>query len=371
MMMRRFIPSFLRNLAAIAVLTFSLLSLQTAVAEKYAAIVIDADTHSVLHARNADDARYPASLTKVMTLYMLFDALKSGEVTLNEKLTVSRHAASQPPSNLRLRTGAKISVKDAINALINKSANDVAVVVAERLGGTERRFAQLMTVKAKSLGLEDTRFRNASGLPDSQQISTARDLAKLADAMLTDHADYYHYFSSTEFSWGRKIYKNHNALLKSVDGVDGIKTGYTRASGFNLMASAKRDGQRVIAVMLGGNTARARNSHVEALLEAAFTSLDASDPAEDARLTFAYVPTPVDPNGAAEPMLNGKPLRVIVAEGETDGIETTIDAPVIAPVKSAEPAAAPVEEVAELRTRETSSELTVAAYEARQFQLIH
>ena len=373
MMMRRLIPSFFRNLAATAILIFSVLSLQTAVAEKYAAIVIDADTQSVLHARNADEARYPASLTKVMTLYMLFDALKADEVSLNEKLTVSRHAASQPPSNLRLKTGSKILVKDAINALINKSANDVAVVVAERLGGTERRFAQLMTVKAKSLGLENTRFRNASGLPDTQQISTARDLAKLADAMLTDHADYYHYFASTEFSWGRKTYKNHNALLKTVDGVDGIKTGYTRASGFNLMASAKRDGHRVIAVMLGGNTARARNTHVEALLEAAFTSLEAPDPAEDARLTFAYVPTPVDPNGAAEPMLNGKPLRVLVAEGETDTDLSPVTPPVSPPVIKVAQATpqppAPVQETVDLRTRDTGTELTVAAYEARQFQL--
>ncbi|HAE27632.1 MAG TPA: D-alanyl-D-alanine carboxypeptidase [Hyphomonas adhaerens] len=287
----------------------------TALAEKYAAIVIDADTQQVLHDRHADEPRYPASLTKVMTLYMLFDALKSGEVTLDERMTVSRFAASQAPSNLKLRTGSTIRVRDAIGALVTKSANDVAVVVAERLGGTERRFAQLMTVKAKALGLENTRFVNASGLPDTRQLTTARDMALLADAMLTDHADYYHYFATKKFSWGRKTYKNHNNLLGDVDGVDGIKTGYTRASGFNLMASAKRDGHRIIAIMLGGTTARARDRHVEVLLEAAFSSytLPADDPELRTRLAFAMLNEPLNPEAAAEPMLNGKPLSVILA----------------------------------------------------------
>ena len=257
---------FLRSFAALArILVASLavaltgLGTGAALAEKYAAIVIDADTQEVLHARNADEARYPASLTKVMTLYMLFDALKAGELSLDSRLTVSRYAASQAPSNLKLKSGSTITVRDAINALITKSANDVAVVVAERLGRTETRFAQLMTVKAHALGMENTRFVNASGLPDTRQLSTAQDLAILAKAMLTDHADYYHYFATESFSWGGRTYRNHNELLGSVDGVDGIKTGYTRASGFNLMASAKRDGHRVIAVMLGGSTSKARD----------------------------------------------------------------------------------------------------------------
>jgi D-alanyl-D-alanine carboxypeptidase len=313
---------FLRAFAALtrAVCTAAIMMVMafgggTALAEKYAAIVIDADTQQVLHDRHADEPRYPASLTKVMTLYMLFDALKSGEVSLDERMVVSRYAAAQAPSNLKLRTGSRITVRDAIGALITKSANDVAVVVAERLGGTESRFAQLMTVKAKSLGLENTRFVNASGLPDTRQLSTARDMALLADAMLTDHADYYHYFATEKFSWGGKTYKNHNNLLGDVDGVDGIKTGYTRASGFNLMASAKRDGHRIIAVMLGGTTARARDRHVEALLEAAFSSysLPADDPELRTRLAFAMLEEPLSPEAAAEPMLNGKPLSVILA----------------------------------------------------------
>lgn len=381
--MRRSSSLVLKAVAAAAALFLTSVGVQTAVAEKYASIVIDADTDQVLHARNADEARYPASLTKVMTLYMLFDALKAGEVTLNERLVVSRHAASQPPSNLKLRTGSTISVRDAIDALVNKSANDVAVVVAERLGGTESRFAQLMTVKARALGLKNTRFVNASGLPDTRQISTARDLALLADAVLEDHADYYHYFSDTEFSWGGKTYRNHNELLGKVAGVDGIKTGYTRASGFNLMASAKRDGRRVIAIMLGGNTAKSRNAHVEALVEAAFASLNSpehtDDPEKQNRLVFANVATPVHPNDAAEPMLNGKRLSVLIAEGgadDEDGSDIARDNGT--PVK-VEPEPQPVAREASLATPAPPSRpepavmeeprMSVAEYEARQLQL--
>ena len=241
--------------------------------EKYASIVINAETDEVLHARFADDRRYPASLTKVMTLYMLFDALEAGELSLNDRLRVSANADRQPASDLGIKRGSTIKVQDAIYALITKSANDVAVVVAERIGGTEERFAALMTVKARTLGLTKTSFYNASGLPDPRQITTARDMAKLAEAMLENHGDYYHYFANPKFSWGRKTYRNHNKLLGKVDGVDGIKTGYTRASGFNLMASAKRDDTRIIAIMLGGNSSRARNAHVTDLIEAAYLSL--------------------------------------------------------------------------------------------------
>lgn len=317
-MILRLFAAFTRAIGAAAFLAATAFGGGAALAEKYAAIVIDADTQEVLHDRNADEPRYPASLTKVMTLYMLFDALKSGEVSLNEKLPVSRFAAAQAPSNLKLRAGSTITVRDAISALITKSANDVAVVVAERLGGTESRFCQLMTTKAKSLGAENTRFVNASGLPDTRQLSTARDLALLGEAMLTNHADYYHYFSTAKFTWGGRTYKNHNELLGVVDGVDGIKTGYTRASGFNLMASAKRDGHRVIAVMLGGTTSKARDRHVEALLEAAFNTyaMPADDHELRARLAFAALEQPLSAEAAAEPMLNGKPLSVILATKE-------------------------------------------------------
>ncbi|MEQ8557037.1 MAG: D-alanyl-D-alanine carboxypeptidase family protein [Henriciella sp.] len=315
--------------AALGALAVIVVMAPAAIAEKYASIVVDADTNEVLHARNADEPRFPASLTKAMTLYMLFDALKAGEVTFNERLYVSRHAASQPPSALRLKAGSTISVRDAIDSLITKSANDVAAVVGERLGGTESRFATLMTAKANSLGMNNTTFRNASGLPDSQQLSTARDMAILAERLLEDHADYYHYFARASFSYNGRTYKNHNNLLKSVDGVDGIKTGYTRASGFNLMASAKRDGRRVIAIMFGGSTSKSRDAHVTDLIEAAYNSFDENQEADELKASYAFsaLQSPVDPNGAAMPMLNGQvftPNKTPVGEGDESGFEELI-----------------------------------------------
>ncbi|MEM1087713.1 MAG: D-alanyl-D-alanine carboxypeptidase family protein [Pseudomonadota bacterium] len=291
----------------------------SAIAEKYASIVVDMETNEVLHARHADAPRYPASLTKVMTLYMVFDALKAGELRLNDKLKVSRTAASQPPSSLKLKVGSTITVSDAIDALVTKSANDVAVVVAERLGGTEQRFATLMTAKARSMGMTRTTFRNASGLPDSQQLSTARDMAILAERVLEDHAAYYGYFAETRFTWGRNTYRNHNRLIGKVEGVDGIKTGYTRASGFNLMTSAKRRGRRVVTIMFGGSTARSRDQHVTDLVEAAYASFQDSptDPRLRARIQFSNVQPPVEPNGAAMPVLNGQVFTVQpIAQGD-------------------------------------------------------
>lgn len=291
-------------------------------AEKYASIVVDADTHEVMHARHADEPRYPASLTKAMTLYMVFDALKTGELTLSEQLNVSRSAAAQPPSNLRLAAGSTISVRDAIRALVTKSANDVAVVIAERLGASESRFATLMTAKARSLGMTRTTFRNASGLPDERQVSTARDMAILAERLLEDHAGYYHYFSTDSFQWGSRKFPNHNALLASVEGVDGIKTGYTRASGFNLMTSARRDGRRVIAIMFGGSTSRSRNDHVTDLIEAAFTSIRAPRLPETTLASYAMsaLQVPGNPDGAALPMLNGQVfVPVPLGEGDESG----------------------------------------------------
>ncbi|MEM8636020.1 MAG: D-alanyl-D-alanine carboxypeptidase family protein [Pseudomonadota bacterium] len=292
--------------------------------ERYASIVVDAETNDVLHARFADDPRYPASLTKVMTLYMLFDAIKAGSVSIHDELPVSRFADSQPASDLGLRAGATISVEDAIYALITKSANDVAVVVSERLGGSEERFAALMTVKAHQLGLSSTRFYNASGLPDERQVTTARDMARLAEALLEDHGDYYHYFSNERFTWRRTTYKNHNRLLESLPGVDGIKTGYTRASGFNLMTSAVRDGRRIIVIMLGGNSARARNTHVTQLVEAAYTALGSTPridntfgPALNTQIAFNSVEDqPLTISGASIP----------VAEGDADLSEGAADA---------------------------------------------
>ena len=257
--------------------------------DKFASIVIDTQSHQVLHSRYADSPRYPASLTKVMTLYMVFDAIDKGDLKLDEKIPVSVAASRAAPSKLGLAPGSTIKVEDAILALVTKSANDVAMVLGERIGGTESRFAALMTVKARALGMSNTRFYNASGLPDARQVTTARDLSTLAIRMMEDHADYYNYFSTKSFTWGKASYSNHNKLLGSVDGVDGIKTGYTRASGYNLMASAVRDDTRVVAIVLGGSTSRERNDHVTELLEAAFTAIKTTLPAEpDLRTRIAF-----------------------------------------------------------------------------------
>lgn len=336
----------LRGPAIAASVSVSAVALAPAAhAEKYAAIVVDADTGEVLHARHQDDPRYPASLTKVMTLYLLFDAIDAGEVGLKDKMKVSRNAAAQPPSNLRLRAGDTISVEDAIYALVTKSANDVAAVVAEHLGGTEAKFAAEMTRKGRELGLTSTTFRNASGLPNTAQLSTARDLAILADALLDNHGDYYHYFQQQRFSWGGMTYRNHNELINTVPGVDGIKTGYTRASGFNLMTSAERDGRRIIAIMLGGASAKSRNAHVAELVETAFTAIglpaEVVDPNQKL-MTFAALEQPLNPNGAAEPMLNGKPLSAILAEtgGAQPAAPQTLREPELAEGDAGEPAAA-------------------------------
>jgi D-alanyl-D-alanine carboxypeptidase len=268
---------------ALIALAIAVFAATPAWAGKYASIVVDLDTAQVLHARDADETRYPASLTKVMTLYMVFDALDAGKLKLNERMPVSKAASRQQPSKLGLKAGATIKVEDAIRALVTKSANDVAVVFAEKLAGSESKFAAKMNAKAKELGLQKTTFKNASGLPNKAQVTTARDMAKLAEAMFLDHKDRYNYFSLPAFTWNKRRYENHNTLLKKVKGVDGIKTGYTNASGYNLMASAERSGRRVIAIMLGGSTGRSRDAHVADLLEAAFLEIsgvamaDASD----------------------------------------------------------------------------------------------
>lgn len=257
--------------AAAAALTVALLvgAAVPAVA-KYASIVVDAYDGRVVYAANADTRNHPASLTKIMTLFMVFDALDKGTLKLDQRLTVSARAAGQAPSKLDLAPGDTIAVEDAIKALVTKSANDVATAVAEALGGTEAAFARDMTARAHAIGMTSTTFRNASGLPDRSQLSTARDMATLARAMLETFPHHYHYFSLANFDYGSRTYGNHNNLLGSYDGVDGIKTGYIRASGFNLVASAERDGTRLIGVVFGGKTARARDLHMQSLLNSSW-----------------------------------------------------------------------------------------------------
>ncbi|MBX3596650.1 MAG: D-alanyl-D-alanine carboxypeptidase [Rhizobiaceae bacterium] len=233
---------------------------------RHAVAVVDATSGRMLHAVNANEPRHPASLTKMMTLYLLFEALESNRVNLFTMIPVSQHAASQPPSKLRLRAGDQIDVLTAIRALTIKSANDVAVAVGEFLGGTEERFADMMNARARAIGMRSTTFRNASGLHDPQQVTTARDMALLGISLRRRFPDKFHYFSATSFDFRGKLIRGHNDLLSSVEGVDGIKTGYVRASGFNIVTSVKADGKSLVVVVMGGKTARTRNAEVESLI---------------------------------------------------------------------------------------------------------
>ena len=253
-----------------------LVSIQPAQA-KYASFIINENTKRVYYTANADTRNYPASLTKIMTLYMIFDALKTKKISMNTKFKVSRRATRQPPSKLNLSAGSSISVKHAILALITKSANDVATVVAENLGKSERNFARLMTKKAKKLGMKRTTFKNASGLPNRGQLSTARDMATLGMAIRKNHSGFFKLFKTKSFIYKGTKYSNHNNLLGSYSGTDGIKTGYTHASGFNLVASVERNGQRIIGVVFGGKKARSRDKHMIKLLNRYFKT-NASKP---------------------------------------------------------------------------------------------
>lgn len=237
---------------------------------QYAAIIMDANSGKILHQENADVKVHPASLTKMMTLLMTFDALNRGQIRLNSQIPISNHAASMVPSKLGLRPGSTIRVEDAIYALVTKSANDIAVALAERLGGTESNFAAMMTKKARALGMSRTRFKNASGLHDPGQVTTARDYARLSLVLIHDYKLYYHYFSKQNFVYKGKTYRNHNRLMETYKGMDGLKTGYIAASGFNLAASAVRGNKRLIGVVMGGKTSKSRNDRMAQLLDQGF-----------------------------------------------------------------------------------------------------
>lgn len=263
---------------------------------RYASIVINADTGHVLHASRADATRYPASLTKMMTLYMLFEAIEEDKIVLDTRMVVSAHAASMPQTNIGLQAGDTISVRDAILALIVRSANDVAAVVAEVLGDTEANFGRMMTDKARKLGMQATTFRNASGLPNSEQKTTARDMALLSARLMLDFPEYYHFFSTHSFHYNGTTYKSHNRIVRNTRGVDGMKTGYIRASGFNVATSAIRNDHRVIAIVMGGKTAASRDRHMAQLLDRSFeqvltNKLAGNDSIVDSILIKPPVPT--------------------------------------------------------------------------------
>jgi len=310
----------------------------------FAAIVVDANAGRTLYAVNEEAPRHPASLTKVMTLYLLFEQLDKGAMTLQTEIPISEHAAAQEPSKLGLEPGDAISVDDAIKAIVTRSANDVAVAIAEAIGGDESHFADMMTRKAHALGMSRTLYRNASGLPNDEQITTARDLTILARATEERFPHYFKYFSTHEFAYGGEIIGNHNHLLGRVDGVDGIKTGYTRASGFNLLTSVHRDGRSLVAAVLGGRTSAARDAFMEGLIRdhlaqasdrghtAPMIAEAAAPPAPPVKLASLTVPA------GAIPAPPARSAAAQIEEGDEDSAEETTPA---AGVPAAKPLAAP------------------------------
>ena len=287
---------------------------------KYASIVVDANSGEVLYSLRADEPRFPASISKVMTLYLTFEALTTGRLSLQSRVPFSAHAAAQAPSKIGVRAGGEISVDEAIQSAAVMSANDSAVALAERIGGNEQSFAALMTLRAQELGMKRTRFVNANGLPDSRQISTARDLAILSRAVMRDYPQFYHYFNQRSFTWAGRTTLNHNRLLLRMPGMDGLKTGYTNAAGFNLAASAVRGGRRLITVVLGGSSSAARNENVETLINAGFDVLDRR--ARGQTLTLASMLS--EPDDASGPI-----LRAPVEMGSADqaGLQVVLAPP--------------------------------------------
>jgi D-alanyl-D-alanine carboxypeptidase len=274
---------------------------------KFAFISVDASNGKVLYSKDANARRYPASLTKIMTLYILFEELKAGRVKKSTKFKVSRHAAARPPSKLYFKPGQKIRVDHAILALVTKSANDVAATVAENISGSESAFAKRMTRTARRLGMSRTVFKNASGLPNKGQYTTARDMATLGLRVQKDYPQYYGYFKTRSFKYKGRSYRNHNRLLGKYRGVDGIKTGFIRASGFNLTASVRRDGKHIVAVVMGGRTGRSRNNYMVKVLNKALKKVPrrkgvglastAGKPASATSTKFSAPPKMGNPNG--------------------------------------------------------------------------
>lgn len=256
-----------RALGAVAIaLSLSVTPASAQQNPRYAGIVVDAKTGKTLYSASADELRFPASLTKVMTLYIVFEELEAGRLRMDTPLKVSAYAAARPPSKLGLRPGSTIQVRDAILALVTKSANDVAAVVAENIGGSEARFADRMTRTARQIGMSKTTFKNPHGLPNAGQRTTARDMATLGRAIQDRFPKHFELFKTRSFTYQGRTHGNHNRLLGAVPGVSGIKTGYINASGFNLVTSVERDGRQIVAVVMGGNTGRSRDAQMVKLI---------------------------------------------------------------------------------------------------------
>ncbi|GFZ99095.1 peptidase S11 [Elstera cyanobacteriorum] len=312
--------------------------------DRTASLIMDYSTGATLYSQNADEPRHPASLTKMMTLYMTFEALQQGRLSMDQKLLVSQFASEQDPTKLGLRPGATIPVRDAVLGLVTKSANDAAVTLAENLAGSEPAFARQMTQRARRLGMNATLFINASGLPNDAQITTARDMAVLGRALIRDFPDFYQLFSTRAFTYQGRVHPNHNRLMNVYDGMDGIKTGFIRASGFNLVASAKRDGRRLVGAVFGGTSPGQRDQLMAKLLDAGFAgTLTAAAPDYAPKRTQVAIAEDTKP--AITPVSTRVPARPVGGATITP-VSATLGraaAPVIAappPAATAKPVAA-------------------------------
>jgi D-alanyl-D-alanine carboxypeptidase (penicillin-binding protein 5/6) len=327
---------------------------QSADNARYAAIVVDAESGEVLFARHADSRRYPASITKVMTLYLAFEALAEGKIKLDDVITVSPHAASQPPSKLGLAAGQTITVDDAMRATSVRSSNDMAMALAEHISGSQDRFAAQMTLKARELGMTQTRYVNPNGLPDARQLTSARDLAILARAVMRDYPQYYSYFGLQDWAYNGRDYRNTNGLLRDGQGYDGMKTGYTNASGYNLAASAVRDGRRIVTIVLGGRSTASRNAHVAALMDTGFEVERARARGE----TIQVAQTFFEARGFGIGQDSNGPIEYAAATGETDSARAGSGAP---PASGVAYAALPAPPPPVASVTPPPSELTAAA----------
>lgn len=279
-----------------------------------AAIIVDANTGNVLYSRSADVRRSPASLTKIMTLYILFAYLRAGKITPDTEFVVTPHSAGQSPTKLGLKPGSSIKVSDAIKALVTKSANDAAATIAENLGGTEANFGRMMTKTAHKLGMKNTTFRNASGLPNKEQLTTARDMAILAMHIMQDYPEYYGVFETRYFTYKGRKYRNHNRLLFGYKGTTGIKTGYTRAAGFNLTASVQRGDKHLVGVVLGGRTGAQRDAALRALFDKHWHKASSGKPSVGSSLIASLLGSSSSPN---PPLPSRKPAYALAAARAT------------------------------------------------------
>lgn len=306
-----------------------------------AAIIVDANNNNVLYSQSADVSRSPASLTKIMTLYVLFAYMRAGRFTPDTQLKVSKHAASQSPTKLYLKPGSTIAVKDAIKGLVTKSANDAAAVIAENVGGTEENFARIMTQTARNLGMKNTTYRNASGLPNSEQMTTARDQAILAMHIMQDYPEYYGVFETKYFDYRGRKYRNHNRLLFDYKGTTGIKTGYTRASGFNLTAAVKRGDKHLVGVVLGGQTSSLRNAAMKSLLDKQWSKASSGKPGAT-NFIASLLGGPQPPRPSRKPVFSLASAAVPVATHTPPAAPAAVQPAVAQPaVAQAAPAAQP------------------------------